>query len=530
MKLALFLFSFLALYFYPKNNFLEQVSSTKKNNDSLYLERVKIYNTTADYQEFIKNSLSEKYKKEAEELLNILQQQEKNNYDFDSDTLAFFEARNNISISSMKKYIKKYPKGVFRFTAKKFIELLKKNSLKLNCLSKQKTVSSISNDKINNKKFKFYSFNSQIKRKFIDYNMVFVPEGILNKNGKQINIDAFMIDETEVSNYQYRQFVNWVRDSIAMRLCVKNGLSEFQIVPKDYLSMNIEFYDPTDPNRVHLNWKNRKKIWNTDNIEIQMCIKDMFLSNKNINPQILVYEYYYVDIKKQTNKKNIYQGLENLEEFSENKKLKTISYNYKRKNNEDEHLVKHKKINIYPDTTIWKLKYNDPIINNYFSDPAFNYYPVVGITYNQAYAFCNWRTFIVNNYLAPNEPTQENYRLPTEAEWEYAAYGKNYSKYPWGDQNPNNKCNFIKTPSYYTNYVREYDKGNNQLYNMGGNVAEWTSSSYLDNENYKILKGGSWAHDEYFLQNSNNSYMNIDSVAFYAGFRCIRSYIKWEKK
>ena len=77
----------------------------------------------------------------------------------------------------------------------------------------------------------------------------------------------------------------------------------------------------------------------------------------------------------------------------------------------------------YPDTTVWVRDFThhlgDPLLVYYFAHPAFDDYPVVGINWEAARFFCQWRTKHLNDYRATRGLVpMPNFRLPSEAEWE----------------------------------------------------------------------------------------------------------------
>lgn len=182
-----------------------------------------------------------------------------------------------------------------------------------------------------------------------------------------------------------------------------------------------------------------------------------------------------------------------------------------------------------PDTTVWwsELAYNDPYVDHYLRYPGFRYFPVVGVNWLQANDFCQWRTSVVNNTLAQEAgitvpegggriPLESgavlpNYRLPSEAEWEYAAIAligaqwldENQTHkrlYPWDGhamRNPYGKqmgmflANFKRGRGDYagiagklndgamiTTYIYEFPPNDYGLYNMAGNVNEWVYDVY----------------------------------------------------
>ncbi|MEL6842640.1 MAG: SUMF1/EgtB/PvdO family nonheme iron enzyme, partial [Bacteroidota bacterium] len=166
----------------------------------------------------------------------------------------------------------------------------------------------------------------------------------------------------------------------------------------------------------------------------------------------------------------------------------------------------HKFEALYPDTNVWRrdLAFNDPYAETYYNHPAFNMYPVVGINWHQANEYCQWRTEAVNGVLEEDDEEAilyPSYRLPTEAEWEYAARGLQESEiYAWEGKSLRNRkgqfrANFKRGRGDYAGWrggdgkhmtdgymitapVYEFWPNDFGLYNMSGNVSEWTQDNY----------------------------------------------------
>jgi gliding motility-associated lipoprotein GldK len=226
--------------------------------------------------------------------------------------------------------------------------------------------------------------------------------------------------------------------------------------------------------------------------------------------------------------------------------------------------IMHDRVNVYPDTLTWirdfTYSYNEPLATRYFWHPGFDDYPVVGISWQQANAFCNWRTKIQTEYLLRRgEDPLHYYRLPTETEWEYAARaGKQSSMYPWGSYYARDKegvflanfkplrGNYVEDGGIETMKVGSYDPNEFGLYDMAGNISEWTNTAFDEsgyiyindfNPNFtynarpddppvmkrKVIRGGSWKDIAQFLQVSTRNFEYQDSTKSYIGFRCVRS-------
>jgi formylglycine-generating enzyme required for sulfatase activity len=370
---------------------------------------------------------------------------------------------------------------------------------------------------------------------------------------KTVSVDAFWMDDTEITNNEYRQFVYWVKDSTARKMIGEQY--------PEFLNSEDKNGNPIDPPTI--NW--REKIdW--DDPDYQIAMQDMFIPEnerfsrkKEIDPRKLVYEYWWIDLQQAARRSNSYN-------------FETQQYEGNVYNTDGELIpitnrssfIMYEKVQVYPDTLTWirdfTYSFNDPRAKRYFYHPAFDDYPIIGVSWKQANAFCNWRSKYRNDFLSKHKvPEEEDFRLPTEAEWEYAARGdRQSSMFPWGgyytrEENGAFLANFKPMRGNYvadgniaTINVRSYEPNDFGLYDMAGNVAEWTETAYDESGyNYyndlnptltynaradepvvmkrKVVRGGSWKDMPAFLQVGTRSYEYQDSTKSFVGFRCVRS-------
>jgi gliding motility-associated lipoprotein GldK len=226
--------------------------------------------------------------------------------------------------------------------------------------------------------------------------------------------------------------------------------------------------------------------------------------------------------------------------------------------------IKKHVVNVYPDTLCWIIDfayaYNDPLVRSYYNSPMYDHYPVVGVNWHQANAFCMWRTIMHNTELARRGfAVLDEYRLPSEAEWEYAARGgQDFNPYTWGGPYAMNMngCllgNFKPQRGKYgldggviPVIVGHYAPNDYGLYDMMGNVSEWCIDAWQDSYNglhdmnpvykrdakndesdaskRKAIRGGSFKD---FAENCKvyaRHYEYQDSCKSYIGFRCVMSF------
>ncbi len=425
----------------------------------------------------------------------------------------------------------------------------------------------------------------------VPYGMVLVKRGSLKMGmeksdslwGKQmpsreISVDAFWMDEMEVSNSKYRQFVYWVRDSI-----IRERLADPQYGGDE--TYKIEEDREGNPITPRLNWT--KPIpWRNPDEDQQRAIESVYTTHpfdgtKMLDAAQMNYRYEVFDYAMAAMRKYRLNPAErNLNTDTPVNEDEVVMISKDTAYIDDEGRIHRETItrplssawdfvntyivNIYPDTTCWINDFqnaeNEVYMRTYFSSPAYNNYPVVGVNWEQATAFCNWRTDFLIKGLGASARYVQRYRLPTEAEWEYAARGKDGNELPWEQDGVKSEkgCFFANFKPDRGNYTNDgnlitsqtgiYSANSNGLYDMAGNVAEWTSTVYTEagvmsmsdmnpqlrynaakEDPYalkrKAVRGGSWKDPESFIKSAWRSYEYQNVGRSFVGFRCVRTQV-----
>ncbi len=428
------------------------------------------------------------------------------------------------------------------------------------------------------------------------YGMVLIPQGSIvlghteadslwgfPAESKAISVDAFWMDQTEITNAQYRQFVYFVRDSI-----IRERLADpaFGGNP-DYKITTDKYDNPIEP---HLDWSRPIPTEKRATEEELNALRSVYYTNpvtreRQLDPTQMIYRYERYDYHAAALYQKQLLALRNStlsQEELENLSLPTIAKDtaymddggrivrqtITRKLSSEYDFLNTYIVPIYPDEACWVRDFpnstNAEYTHLYFNHPGYDNYPVVGVSWEQAQAFCAWRSHSFRQGLKiPEGMVLEDFRLPTEAEWEYAARsGDTNRRYPWStkDLQSDKGCylgNFKPGEGDYTadghlitSQVGTFSPNDFGLYDMAGNVAEWTGSAYsassykdIDDINpeldyhadrkdpeilrRKVVRGGSWKDVVRFIQSSTRSYETQSKSRSYIGFRCVRKAISF---
>jgi len=406
------------------------------------------------------------------------------------------------------------------------------------------------------------------------YGMELIPRGsfimgkadedqakILNAPTRTVTVRSFYMDDTEITNSEYRQFVEWVKDSVA-RTKLAILADELGLGPDDDDTVGEYAFKSADTTKL--------SVWEKYKIDNYLGFGDDpyegYALNKDLDLIWDTNDYpdeYYAEVMD-----SLYLAEEETYNGQRTIDVKQLKYKYnwmdieaaaRAKSGKRSDFIKSEQLEIYPDTTVWirdfEYSYNEPMHNDYFWHDAYSDYPVVGVNWQQAKAFCHWRTKFKNDdQKSRGRQFVNQFRLPTEAEWEYAARGGiEGGTYPWGGPYviSDTGCfmanfkpqrgDYAADAALYTVEAKSYEPNDFNLYNMAGNVSEWTNSSYdpgaydyvstmnpnagSGQNKRKVIRGGSWKDVAYFLQVSTRDYEYQDSARSYIGFRTVQDYM-----
>lgn len=409
----------------------------------------------------------------------------------------------------------------------------------------------------------------QAERLSVPPGMVYVPAGSVmmkqtygnsdttdSSEMKKVSLSAFYMDRAEITNKQYRQFVEWVRDSVAVTDYVKDKKFFINRGKKDTTNRLINWGKVDD-----------KSLWKSHNDKTQKALQGMYYqgdertsAGNEVNPGVLNYRWQTVTTRIDSKTK---------------KRIK---------------VVQKDSVNVWPDESVWVNDFpnsqNDFMVKTYFAGKAFDEYPVVGISWKQARAYAMWKTkkWASYQYKKDNgKRLQVPIDLPTEAQWLYAATiqspkeiaakqkeleqrqkesekaGKSKKKDSSKQQAAKKKkpeavaygMNFKQGEGQYgddgatyTSPAISFKPNYLGLYNMNGNVSEWTLNAYTMNwqgfvndlnpvllydakdtdpdiVKRKVVKGGSWKDPGSLASPDSRNSEFQDVAKSYIGFRCV---------
>lgn len=352
--------------------------------------------------------------------------------------------------------------------------------------------------------------NNQINKITPPVGMIYIPGGSVmigrdSSDLRKVSLSPFFMDKTEITNIQYREFVNWVRDSVVVHLLnekvfFKRGSKKDSTKKIDWVRLNSGI------------------LWKSRNPRIRQKIESLYNDEQKIDNRLLNYEFV---IKTRDGKKSVAL------------------------------------INVWPNELSWIDDFpnsqNELMAKSYFTNPIFDNHPVVGISWKQARAYAHWRSKMINRYtnkIINPQILQLPIDLPTEAQWTYASQLSLPQKKKKEDSDlyqlnfKQGEGTYSNDGSTYTSHVMAYAPNGFGLFNMAGNVSEWTLDAYSesfkalihdlnpvilyeakDDEpllmQRKVVKGGSWKDAASMTDPLIRTAETQNTGRSFIGFRCV---------
>ena len=272
------------------------------------------------------------------------------------------------------------------------------------------------------------------------------PFKLANLNVSDV-LNPFYFKKTEVTNREYREFTTWVRDSIARRLLA-------EMYPEQYY---------TDTTCKTLDW-NAKVVWKGKDGKVNEALRVLYYEESD----------QLFGLNEQDTHKLIYTYIDN------DNRLQNVP--------------------IYPDTLVWHKDFpfsNTVMSPYYFNSKSYNDYPITGINFHQAKAFCHWKTRQIQKSISQKEGFTVEVDLPFDYEREYVitqfkqgegadvscitnlmAINKQES-YPALLDKMLRRNNTVQFAGINNNILFDSDK--KHISGLGDNVSEWMNESYANN-------------------------------------------------